>query len=191
MTIVAIVYHSGYGHTAQLAKAVHRGAASVSGTTARLYTAEEGIAKIDELDGADAILFGTPTYMGGPAGAFKAFADASSKKWMKRAWKDKLAGGFTNSGSLSGDKQGTLLYLATLAMQHGMVWVGQGEMPGYGPGKTGDPESVNRLGSYIGAMSQSDQAPPEVAPPAGDLKTGELYGKRVAEAAARWTRGAR
>ncbi len=64
MAIVAIVYHSGFGHTKLQAEAVHRGAGSVAGVEARLYTSEEGIAKLDELDQADAIIFGCPTYMG-------------------------------------------------------------------------------------------------------------------------------
>ena len=64
MAIVAIVYHSGFGHTKLQAEAVHRGAGSVAGVEARLYTSEEGISKLDELDQADAIIFGCPTYMG-------------------------------------------------------------------------------------------------------------------------------
>jgi multimeric flavodoxin WrbA len=36
----------------------------------------------EKLDAADAIVFGTPTYMGGPSWQFKRFADASSKAWF-------------------------------------------------------------------------------------------------------------
>jgi hypothetical protein len=39
-------------------------------------------------------------------------------------------------------------------------------------------------------MGQAMQEPPEVAPNASDKLTGELFGRRVAEAAARWKRGA-
>jgi NAD(P)H dehydrogenase (quinone) len=61
MAIVAIVYHSGYGHTKLQAEAVHRGAGSVAGVEARLYTSEEAISKLDELDQADAVILGCPT----------------------------------------------------------------------------------------------------------------------------------
>jgi NAD(P)H dehydrogenase (quinone) len=186
MVIVSIVYHSGYGHTAEVAKHVQAGLNSVSGVQARIYTADEAVAKLDELDSADALVFGAPTYMGGPAAAFKAFADATSKKWYARAWKDKLAAGFTNSGGMSGDKQVTLQYFVTLAMQHGMLWIGQGELAA---AKAGDPEGINRISSYTGLMTQADQAPPAQSPPAGDRKTAELFGQRIGAAALRWSRG--
>ena len=54
MTTIAIVYHSIYGHTKLQAEAVLRGAKSVSDVTAKLYTAEEASAQLDELDAADA-----------------------------------------------------------------------------------------------------------------------------------------
>ena len=47
--------------------------------------------------------------MGGPAAQFKAFADALGGHWYGRTWQGKVAGGFTTSGGLSGDKQGTLM----------------------------------------------------------------------------------
>ena len=56
------------------------------------------------LDAADAIIFGAPTYTSSISGPFKVFMDATSKKWFAHAWKDKIAAGFTNSGSHSGDK---------------------------------------------------------------------------------------
>jgi NAD(P)H dehydrogenase (quinone) len=70
------------------------------------------------------LIFGSPTYMGGVASQLKAFIDAASGIWFAQGWKNKIAGGFTHSGSPSGDKQGTLLYLAINAAQHSMIWVG-------------------------------------------------------------------
>ena len=58
----------------------------------------------ETLAAADAIVFGSPTYMGNVSWQFKSFADASSKPWYGQAWKDKLAAGFTNSASINGDK---------------------------------------------------------------------------------------
>ena len=67
---------------------------------------------MEALGAADAIVYGSPTYMGGPAWQFKKFADASSKAWFGSAWKDKIGAGFTNSASVNGDKQAALTFLA-------------------------------------------------------------------------------
>lgn len=131
------------------------------------------------LDASDAIIFGSPTYMGGPAAQFKAFADATGERWFGQKWKDKLASGFTISSSPSGDKSGTLQYFSTLAMQHGMVWIGLDELPM-------QPTGVNRLGSFMGVMAQAGFDSPEVAPNAEDKLTGERLGKRVAGLTAKW-----
>ena len=103
MAKVVVVFHSGYGHTLRLAQSVAEGA----GGTLLAIDAEGNLPEggWDTLNGADAIVFGSPTYMGSVSWQFKKFADASSKAWFTRAWKDKLFAGFTNSASLNGDKQ--------------------------------------------------------------------------------------
>ncbi|HEX4879224.1 MAG TPA: flavodoxin family protein, partial [Limnobacter sp.] len=98
MTQVAIVYHSGYGHTAKVAQAVQAGVDTVAGVQSHLISVNEvNDATWDTLAKADAIIFGSPTYMGGASADFKKFADASSKVWFSQGWKNKIAGGFTNS----------------------------------------------------------------------------------------------
>ncbi|MBI5121405.1 MAG: flavodoxin family protein [Rhodospirillales bacterium] len=186
MTKVAVIYHSGYGHTAKQAQAVAKGAGSVEGVSAQLISVDAADQHWDDLAAADAIIFGAPTYMGSLSGPFKSFMDASSKAWFSQGWKDKIAAGFTNSGSQSGDKLNSLVQLAVFAAQHSMIWVGTGLMPGNNSSK-GSVEDINRLGSFLGAMAQSNSdAPPELAPPPADLKTAELLGERVAKAAKRW-----
>ena len=186
MTSVAVVYHSGYGHTAKLAEAVILGAQSVAGTKTHLISVDEVDQHWDTLAQADAIIFGTPTYMGSVSAQFKTFQDKSSKVWFEGGWKDKLAAGFTNSASQSGDKLNTLISLAVFAAQQGMIWVSLGLPPGNNSSK-GSPEDLNRLGSYLGATAQSNSDEgPDVAPPASDRKTAEHLGRRVAEAASRW-----
>ncbi len=59
---------------------------------------------------SDAIVFGTPTYMGGPAAQFKGFADAADMVWFQQGWKNKLVGGFKHSSPPNGDKGTTLHY---------------------------------------------------------------------------------
>ena len=185
MSSIAIVYHSGYGHTKVLAEAVAAGAAEVAGTQIHLVTVEEAEAKADLLNAADAIVFGSPTYMGAVSAKFKEFMEWSSKTWYGRGWSDKIAAGFTNSASQSGDKLNVLIQLAVFAAQHGMVWVGLDLLPGNNSSK-GSLEDLNRLGSFLGAMAQSnaDQGPEGVTE--ADKKTAAHLGKRVAEAAARW-----
>jgi NAD(P)H dehydrogenase (quinone) len=189
MTSIAVVFHSGYGHTQKQAEAVARGAASVAGVRTALIPVGEAEARWSEIDGADAIVFGAPTYMGSASAPFKAFMDASSKSWASQRWKDKLAAAFTNSASQSGDKLATLQQLAIFAAQHGMIWVPLGLMAGNNS-STGNPEDLNRLGSFIGAMAQSNaDEGPEKGPSGSDLRTAEHLGRRVAEAAARWHAG--
>ncbi|KAG1668221.1 Flavodoxin FldP [Nymphon striatum] len=185
-TKVAVVYHSGYGHTKVQAEQVLAGALSVENTDAILFEAAEAIEKIDKLDEVDAIIFGSPTYMGTVSAPFKAFMDASSTKWMEQAWKNKIAGGFTNSASASGDKTGTLQTMSVLAAQHGMIWVGLDLPPGNNT-TNGTDDAMNRMGASMGAMAQSlADTGPDVSPPKSDQQTAHYYGARIAEAAQRW-----
>ncbi|KLD78145.1 flavodoxin family protein [Xanthomonas hyacinthi] len=186
MSKIAIVYFSGYGHTVKQAEAVHAGAASVGEAT--LYRIDEDgnlpDAAWEALGHADAIVYGSPTYMGGPAWQFKKFADASSKQWFSQAWKDKIAAGFTNSASLNGDKFSTIEYFWTLSQQHGQVWVGTGLLPANT--KAHGPADTNWTAGSGGALAVSpSDASPEEAPRAGDLEAARLLGKRVADYAAR------
>lgn len=106
---IVVVFHSGYGHTKKQAEAVAKGAQATL-----IEISQEGEITEAEwalLDEADAIVFGTPTYMGMASWQFKKFADATSKAWFTQKWKDKLFGGFTNSASFNGDKQSTMNYL--------------------------------------------------------------------------------
>jgi NAD(P)H dehydrogenase (quinone) len=188
MKTIAIVYFSGSGHTALMAEAVERGARSVGDVGVVLFPIDgrrivDGRFKdaemLPRLSQADAIVFGSPTYMGGVAAQFKAFADATAGIWFHREWKDKLAAGFTHSGSPGGDKLATLQYLGIFAAQHGMVWLGNADLPSSYYGRS---DGFNRLGTFLGVMgygSQPSESPAAVDP--GDLLTAEGLGRRVAE----------
>ena len=181
MTRITVVFHSGYGHTQRMARAVADGAkADLLAIDADGNLPEGGWQQLKDSDG---IIFGTPTYMGDVSWQFKKFADASSKQWYAQEWKDKVAAGFTNSAGMSGDKQGTLFSLYTLAMQHGMIWVSLGLMPANL--KSSKRDDVNSLVSYSGAMAQSpaDGSVGDMSP--GDLETARLLGERGAAIAAR------
>jgi NAD(P)H dehydrogenase (quinone) len=186
---VVVVYHSEGGRTKALAEAVVRGAVEVEGVEARTLDVSEARREADVLAEADAIVFGSPTYMGSASAAFKSFMDGTAPVWALQGWRDKLAAGFTHSAAPSGDKLGTLLQLAIFAAQHGMIWVGLGLPPSYasasGPAERDD---LNRLGSHLGAMAQS---PPGsgARPSEGDLRTCVHLGRRVAEHAVRFSAG--
>jgi multimeric flavodoxin WrbA len=205
MAKVAILYHSGKGHTERQAKAVMQGVLAVEGVEVKLIAIkertdspdinlicaeDESLDVWDYLNKADAIIFGSPTYMGSISCAFKKFMDMSSKVWFKQAWKDKLAAGFVNSGWPSGDKLNSMMQFVIFAAQHGMIWINPAVIPG-NLGKK-DPEcvDVNRLGSFMGAMSMSpfDESS-ETAPPECDLITARRLGEKVAVSAIRWIKG--
>jgi multimeric flavodoxin WrbA len=161
-------------------------AAGVAGVEATLIPVDDHERHWSTLDDADAIVFGTPTYMAGPSAPFKAFLDATSDRWGEQRWKDKLAAGFTNSAGMNGDKLATLQALALFAMQHGMVWVGLGLPPGNHT-SSGSPEDLNRWAGFLGAMAQSNaDQPADIVPPVADQRTAEHLGARVALAALRW-----
>ena len=179
--MIVVVFHSGYGHTQRLGQAVAEGA-----NAQMLEIDADGnlpAGAWEQLDEATAIVFGSPTYMGSVSWQFKKFADASSKPWYAQKWKDKVAGGFTTSSGMDGDKQSTLVTLFTLAMQHGMLWVGLGLLPANTRGAKRD--DANYLASYAGAMAvaPADGGVRDMA--AGDIETARLYGARVAQVVAR------
>lgn len=191
MSHVSIVYYSNSGTTALLAEAIARGAVSVEGTQVQLFPLSgdqiiqgrwQDEAVLTKLSASDAIVFGSPTYMGSVAAQFKAFADATGGIWYQRGWKDKIAGGFTISGSPSGDKLNTLNYLSLFAAQHGMIWVGSDALPSKSIGRT---DEVNRIGSFLGVMGQNTNASGPATLHPGDVLTGEAYGRRVAQSALR------
>jgi NAD(P)H dehydrogenase (quinone) len=174
---IAVVYHSGYGHTQKQAEAVAEGAAA-GGAQVLLVPVAEADAQAEALNAADAIIFGSPTYMGSVSGPFKTWMDGTSKVWGK--WNGKLAAGFTNSASQSGDKLNSLVQLSIFAAQHGMLWISLGLMPGNNNSK-GSVNDINRLGSFLGAMAQSNaDEGPDQGPIASDLETAKHLGKRVA-----------
>jgi NAD(P)H dehydrogenase (quinone) len=187
MAKLAVVFQSGKGHTKALADAILKGIDSVEGATGSLIEIRgEDIhngrfaneALMSELDTCDGIIFGCATYMGSASAIFKAFLESTFQpRWFEQRWKDKVAAGFTNSASQNGDKLTTLFQLSIFAMQMGMIWVGVSDLPGnnWSGGARSD---LNRLGSWIGAMGQSNAD--EDKPSVGDIDTAERLGARVA-----------
>ncbi|TMX61670.1 flavodoxin family protein [Vibrio rotiferianus] len=178
MPKVAIVYFTNTNITGQLAQAVAAGVESqainvvsyrILGTdiiTGRYQNSDlfQSIAQ------CDAIIFGSPTYMGSVAAQFKAFADASSEYWGEQGWSGKVATGFTSGGALNGDQSTTLQYLLTLASQHGMIWVGLDSAHGFAD------KGINRLGTQLGVVSKAEDGQLHEV----DAATARYLGHRVA-----------
>lgn len=117
----------------------------------------------------DAIIFGSPTYMGNVAAQFKAFADATSDFWSNQGWAGKVAAGITSGTGLNGDQTSTLQYFSTLASQHGMIWVGL-DTP-YNAGEN----NINRLGCQLGVTACSPNG--DVHP--ADISSAKYLARRV------------
>lgn len=180
MTLVAVVFHSVGGKTKQLADSVASGLGSIpdidvleieilgSDIIEGRYVNQNSL---DDLDNADAVIFGSPTYMGGVSAQFKAFADATGEKWADKAWADKLAGGFTIGSNYSGDQLAAIQYLQVFSSQHGMLWASL-DIPG-----GCDPEGRNRLGAQSGLIAQSREDKLDET----DLITAHYLGQRIAK----------
>jgi NAD(P)H dehydrogenase (quinone) len=186
--VVSIAYHSGFGHTAVIAEGVRDGAAA-EGATVHLIDLEQiSDEQWSLLDGSDAIIFGSPTYMGTASAVFQAFAEKTAKRMITQQWKDKIAAGFTNSASKSGDKLNTLQNFTVLAAQHGMHWVGLGLLPGWNSA-TASENDLNRLGIFLGAGAQSNVDQGTEGVHKADVATAWELGKRVCGVARAYAAG--
>ncbi len=87
-TLVAIVYHSAYGHARRQAEAVRSGVPECRWRGGAAGACRETRTQSwDHLLGADALIFGTPTYMGAASAAFKSFQEATSSAVMSKGYR--------------------------------------------------------------------------------------------------------
>ncbi|MDM4765238.1 flavodoxin family protein [Pelomonas sp. SE-A7] len=177
---LAVIYHSGHGHTEHIARQVQLGAQQAGDARVELIKAESLIARPDDLQAYDGFILGSPTYLGGVSGVFKSFMDATGRLWRQQALKGRLAAGFTVSSLPAGDKQSTLQSMFTFCMQHGMLWVGNPILPEQHSGVAYE-EAANRLGSWSGLMAQAGHASPADSFAPGDIKTARMFGLNFAE----------
>lgn len=179
---IAIIYHSGYGHTKVVAEHIAQGAKRILPSVC-LLTTKEAIEKPTLLQVADTLVFGSPTYFGNVSAEFKLFMESTGSTWAQQLWKNKLAAGFTNSSSTNGDKLNTLISLSLFAAQHSMLWIPLGLLPKYDEHGKQLPEH-NGMASYLGLMTLSNNAHQTFTEPA-DLMTAELFGQQIAMATSR------
>lgn len=193
MTRICIVYYSNFkGATEQLARAIARGAESVTDVSAQLIRVEDVDDHWADLHAADAIVFGSPTYIGSVAAKFKEFVEKlAGEVWLRRLWVNKIAAGFTVSAGRSGDKLNCLQQLAVFAAQMGMIWVPV-RITGGNYSTQGSEADLNRMAGYIGVMAQANiDEPPELAPPPSDIETAQMHGHHVANVTRQYAYGRR
>lgn len=129
---IAVVIQSANALTARRAAAVLEGVGKVEGARGQLLDVDAlgaGAYEWTALDKADAIVFGASTYLGAVPAGFRKLRDIATRR---PTWKDKLAAGFACTGSPTEEGAG-LRQLASIAEQHGMVWM---------PGEAGDAEAL-------------------------------------------------
>lgn len=184
MTMISIIFSSETNHTRRMAEAVLGGCRKEEGVVSELFEILDkdfygsrwsNDAILSTLDQSDAIIMGSPTYMGTVSTKIKAFMEATVSRYVTAAWDEKLAAGFTVSGGQAGDKFNTLSTMATFAMQQNMIWVG------LGCNKFNQAASINEDGHYYGAtgVAQPDDDP-HVKPDQVELDSGRFLGERVA-----------
>lgn len=182
---IGIIYYSGSGHTFKAASTLQKILNFQSDCQAVLFD----VAQKDEFDwefihSCDAIVFGSPTYMGGVAGPYKVFMDQTADFWLEQKWKDKIAAAFTVGTAPSGDKLATLISLSLFAAQHGMIWVGQSQLGSRYDETTGD---INENGSWLGLMAQSNPDKSKLLFER-DLLSTEIFAGRIYSCVKRWGR---
>jgi len=171
-----------------LAEAVAKGAQSVPDTKVSLVPVAEAEARQAELDGADAIIFGSPTYMGGVSAEFAKFKDSTSKRWMGGVAQQARRG--LHGFGVVERRQAQHAVPASERSPCSTACVGRprpaGRLQPF-QGVDRGPQSPGRVGRCDGA-GHADQGVEGIA--ASDFRTMEALGKRVAEAAQRWREGA-
>ena len=143
---VSVVFYSMYGHIYRMAEAVAEGARSVKGAEVKLVQVPETlpvevlekmgavdakkafakvpVATLDDLSGADAVIFGTPTRFGNMCGQMRSFLDSTGGLWMQGSLIGKAGSVFTSSNTQHGGQESTILSFHITLLHHGMVIVG-------------------------------------------------------------------
>ncbi|RPJ72675.1 MAG: NAD(P)H:quinone oxidoreductase [Desulfobacteraceae bacterium] len=201
---VLVVYYSMYGHVHRMAEAMAEGAQSVKGAEVALRRVPETLpqevlvkmgavaaqkkidtiplAAVEELESADAIIFGTPTRFGNMCGQMRQFLDATGGLWAKGALVGKVGSVFTSSATQHGGQESTLLSFHITLLHHGMVVVGlpysfQGQM------KNDAITGGSPYGASTIAGTQGERTPTE-----NELEAARFQGAHVAAIAAKLAR---
>jgi NAD(P)H dehydrogenase (quinone) len=135
MPSVLILYYTRTGNTEKMARFVEEGAKAAGAKTTVKAVADTGI---DELEAADAIIIGSPTYYGLPAAEIIQLIDDSVKKHGRL--EGKVGGAFSSSANIGGGNETVILSIIQAMLVHGMVVQGIPKGDHYGPVSIGAPD---------------------------------------------------
>ena len=167
---VLVAYYSLTGHTEQMAQGVVAGVKRVPGVEVTLKQVD-AVAQAD-LEKADGIILGCPTYYGTIPGAMKVTIDDWSWK-LKVDFTDKVGGAFSTGGGQTGGKEFAVVSLLMFMLNNRMVVAG----PLYRNDRTGS------VWAEVGATAMTGSLDPGVGE--GELDGARRLGERVARLAAR------
>jgi len=198
---VLIVFYSMYGHIYKMAEAMAEGVRAVPGAEAILRRVPETlpadvlekmgaveaqktfahipVCTVDELPGADAIIFGTPTRFGNMCGQMRQFLDATGQPWAKGALVGKVGSVFASSNTQHGGQESTILSFHITLLHQGMIVVG---LPYAFAGQMRNDEITG--GSPYGASTIAGTKG-ERTPSSNELDAARFQGKHVATIAAK------
>lgn len=139
--IVLVTYHSATGNTEKMAQGVAEGAKAVSGTSVVLKRVGEVIG--DDLLSADAVIVGSPVYVGNMSGQVKTFFDNWGLKFGLGTgtgkMHNKVGAAFATGGGFSSGKEVTILTILGAMLIHRMIVISGGG--GFGASATIGPDS--------------------------------------------------
>ncbi len=130
-----VIYYSRSGNTKAMAQAI-TDAMNAAGLPTRCKTVAD--TKVADLLESDAIVVGSPTYYGRPAGQIAMFFDETVSKHGKLD--GKIGGAFTSSANIGGGNETTVLELVNTMLIHGMIVQGDPQGDHYGPVSIGKPD---------------------------------------------------
>jgi NAD(P)H dehydrogenase (quinone) len=190
---IAVIYYSATGTTYKLARAIEEGATQTGAEVRvrkvrelapeeaiksnrgwaehRLTTQEVAEATLDDLEWADAVIFGTPTRYGLPAAQLKQFIDLTGPLWAKGKLVDKVVSSFTSASTEHGGQETTITALNNTFYHWGGIIV---------PPAYADPIQFE-AGNPYGASFTSNNG--TLSPDDTALQSARFQGKRVAEVA--------
>lgn len=202
---VVVVYYTMNGHTHRLAEAVAEGALQVTGSEMVLRRVPETLSPADlkrrgaseeaerifahvpvctpeELEEADAVIFGTPSYLGNMSGQMRTFLDSLGELWKRNALVGKVGSVFVSSGSQHGGQEAAILSFHQTLLHLGMIIVGL-------PYSFESQRRIDEVagGSPYGASTIVGRAG-ERMPSETDLAGARFLGKHVAEIASKLSR---
>jgi NAD(P)H dehydrogenase (quinone) len=118
---VLVAYYSMTGNTKQMAQAVAEGVRRVPGAVAIVKQVDQ--ATKEDLQGADAIVLGCPTYFANIPGRMKVAIDDWNWK-MKVDFTDKVGGAFATGAGQTGGKEYVVVSLLLFLINNRMVVAG-------------------------------------------------------------------